>query len=175
MSSLNLNTITLSESDKLIGYENYPKWKLLMEAHGNPKGLGRYCKNRIVVPMEYWQEGDKVQDEHMTTAEENKGEEEEGKEKDDNTPLSTSSMLPKSSKPSKPIISPASEVKFTPLHSPTPLALKYELCESVALSSIIINVVDIYGSGIDPNQKSHITWKLLEEQYGQVNDHTRNT
>jgi hypothetical protein len=49
--------------------------------------------------------------------------------------------------------------------------LKYELHESVALSLILINVVNISGSGLNP---SHEAWKLLLDQYGKTSDRARN-
>jgi hypothetical protein len=60
--------------------------------------------------------------------------------------------------------------------SPTtkPSELEYELRENVALSSILINVVDISGSGLDPSGTSHEAWKLLLDQYGKVSDRARN-
>jgi hypothetical protein len=62
----------------------------------------------------------------------------------------------------------------TPFHSSSPLEAEYELRESVAISSIIINMMDIYGSGVDPSRKSHLAWALLEAQYGKANDRARN-
>jgi hypothetical protein len=62
----------------------------------------------------------------------------------------------------------------TPVHSTTPSELEYELRESVALSSILINVVDISGSGLDPSGTSHKAWTLLLDQYGKTSDRARN-
>ncbi len=62
----------------------------------------------------------------------------------------------------------------TPLHSTSPSELEYELRESVAMSSILINISDIYGSGINPNQKSYHAWKHLAELYGLASDRARN-
>ena len=42
----------------------------------------------------------------------------------------------------------------TPVHSTTPSELEYKLRENVALSLILINVVDISGSGLDPSGTS---------------------
>lgn len=62
----------------------------------------------------------------------------------------------------------------TPIHSTTPSELEYELRESVAMSSILINIVDIAGSGVNPDGKSHEAWKLLQKQYGAASDRARN-
>ena len=62
----------------------------------------------------------------------------------------------------------------TPVHSTKPSELEYELRESVALSSILINVVDISGSGLNPSGTSHEAWKLLLDQYGKTSDRARN-
>jgi hypothetical protein len=48
------------------------------------------------------------------------------------------------------------------------------LRESVAMSSILINLVDIAGTGIDTKGKSHEAWTLLKEQYGKPSERTRN-
>ncbi len=42
------------------------------------------------------------------------------------------------------------------------------------MSSILINISDIYGSGVNPNQKSHIAWKHLADLYGYASDRARN-
>src|SRR5271154_2343709 len=47
----------------------------------------------------------------------------------------------------------------TPVHSTNPSELEYELRENVALSSILINVVDISGFGLNPLGTSHEAWK----------------
>ena len=62
----------------------------------------------------------------------------------------------------------------TPVHLTKPSELEYELCESVALSSILINIVDISGSGLNPSGTSHEVWKLLLDQYGKTSDRARN-
>jgi hypothetical protein len=49
----------------------------------------------------------------------------------------------------------------TPIHSTIPSKLEYELHESVVLSLIQINVVDISGSKLNPSGTSHKAWKLL--------------
>ncbi|GLB45341.1 hypothetical protein LshimejAT787_2200040 [Lyophyllum shimeji] len=54
-----------------------------------------------------------------------------------------------------PIMTSAESTTPTPLHSETPLRLEYELHESVALSSILINVVDIAGAGLNHKGKSY--------------------
>src|SRR5271155_55858 len=61
----------------------------------------------------------------------------------------------------------------TPVHSTTPSELEYELRENVALSSILINIVDIAGSGINPLGTSNEAWKLLLDQYGKTSDRAR--
>jgi len=62
----------------------------------------------------------------------------------------------------------------TPLHSLTLTLLEYQLCKSITLSSILINLVDIPGTGINPKGKSHKAWALLKEQYGKPSERTRN-
>jgi hypothetical protein len=62
----------------------------------------------------------------------------------------------------------------TPLHSLTPTFLEYQLRESVALSSILINLIDIPGSGVNPMGTSHEAWTLLKDQYGKPSERTRN-
>jgi hypothetical protein len=62
----------------------------------------------------------------------------------------------------------------TPVHSTSPSQLEYELRENVALSSILINIVDIAGSGINPSGTSYEAWKLLLDQYGKTSDRARN-
>ncbi|KAF9553630.1 hypothetical protein CPC08DRAFT_713565 [Agrocybe pediades] len=141
-SSSSTNPITLAAEDKLKGYENYAHWKVLMEAHGKPKGLHKYWQNKIVVPADY-DESEEVELDEVEATEENATQE--------TTETSPTSKRPKLSHP-KPS---EDKEKTTPLHSTTPSLLEYELRESVALSSILINVVDIYGSGIDPNKRSH--------------------
>jgi hypothetical protein len=49
-SSNYLSPIALSNKDKLRGYENYAGWRILMEAHGMPKGFYGYWRNKITVP-----------------------------------------------------------------------------------------------------------------------------
>jgi len=130
-----------------------------MEVHGMLKGLHKYWCNKVTVPAE------------CTDAENSVDEDADGEE--DNEFL----------KPTKPVttttpITAASTTtprpNSTALHSTTPLELEYELCESVALSSIIINVSDLFGSGIDLGAKSHIVWALLHAQYGKMTDRARN-
>jgi hypothetical protein len=62
----------------------------------------------------------------------------------------------------------------TPLHSLSLTFLEYQLHESIALSSILINLVDISGTSIDPRGKYHEAWTLLKEQYGKLSKRTRN-
>ena len=125
-----------------------------MEAHGMPKGLHKYWRNKITVPAECVDSNDDA----------------EGEEDDE--------LLVE--KPKTPIItSPSSSTATprptsTPLHSAVPLELEYELREAVALSSIIINISDLFGSGVDPSAKSHVAWALLQSQYGRVSDRARN-
>jgi hypothetical protein len=69
---------------------------------------------------------------------------------------------------------PITPTQSTPLHSLTPLFLEYQLRESIALSSILINLIDIPGTGINPKGKSHEAWTLLKEQYGKPSERTRN-
>ena len=51
--SLTLSPISLADKDKLKGYENYNSWKILMEAHGKPKGLHKYWAGKISIPGGY--------------------------------------------------------------------------------------------------------------------------
>jgi hypothetical protein len=73
-----------------------------------------------------------------------------------------------------PIIPPSIPPTPTPLHSLSPTFLEYQLHESVALSSILINLIDIPGTGVNPRGKSHEAWVMLKEQYGKPSDRTRN-
>ncbi|KJA14533.1 hypothetical protein HYPSUDRAFT_208613 [Hypholoma sublateritium FD-334 SS-4] len=149
--SSTLSPITLADKDKLKGYENYASWKILMEAHGKPKGLHKYWGGKISIPGGY------------ESAYESAASEDEDKDN------------PKPEKPTAPKPTPSVKVLGpTPLHSTTPSELEYELRESVAMSSILINISDIYGSGINPNQKSHIAWKHLANLYGRASDRARN-
>ncbi|KAF9536173.1 hypothetical protein CPC08DRAFT_771695 [Agrocybe pediades] len=52
-SSSSTNPVTLAVEDRLKGYKNYAHWKVLMEAHGRPKGLHKYWQNKIIVPADY--------------------------------------------------------------------------------------------------------------------------
>jgi hypothetical protein len=62
----------------------------------------------------------------------------------------------------------------SPLHSLSPSSLEYMLRESVAMSSILINLVDIPGTGVNPRGKLHEAWALLKEQYGKPSKRTQN-
>ncbi len=62
----------------------------------------------------------------------------------------------------------------TPINSLSPNLLEYAQRESVALTSIIRNVKDIFGVGIDPNKPSHMAWDVLTIQYGTYSDLIRN-
>lgn len=62
----------------------------------------------------------------------------------------------------------------TPLSSLTPSYTEYVHREAVAMSSIILNLVDITGSGVDPKGKSFNAWAHLKIQYGSPTDRTRN-
>ncbi|KAF9550940.1 hypothetical protein CPC08DRAFT_647743, partial [Agrocybe pediades] len=155
-STSSTNPITLAAEDKLKGYENYAHWKVLMEAHGKPKGLHKYWQNKITVPAGYEDDEEEVEEPYLEAEEE---------------PEPQPQPKPKSSQARK---ASTQSDKATPLHSTTPNLLEYELRESVALLSILINVVDIYGSGIDPNKRSHQVWKALEAQYGRASDRARN-
>ena len=114
-----------------------------MEAHGMPKSLHKYWHNQITIPAEC-KETEELLDEDA-----------DGEDNDDflkefpkttkappTTSTSTSTTTPR--------------LVSTPLHSTIPLELEYELCEAVALSSIIINVSDLFGLGVDLNAKSHV-------------------
>ena len=126
-----------------------------MEVHGKPKGLHKYWENKITVPASY-----------ELGPDDNKDNKDKG-----NTP----SVDKPTTTPTATITTTATASnKPTPLHSTTPLALEYKLWESVVLLSVLINIIDMFGSGIDLSGKAHTTWKLLEAQYGRVSDHTRN-
>ena len=147
-----LSPIALADKDKLKGYENYTSWKILMEAHGKPKGLHKYWMNKIVVPGGYESANEGISSE----------------EDDETSKPKKPAATPKETPPPKTTAGP------TPLHSTTPSELEYELRESVAMSSILINISDIYGSGINPNQKSHHAWNHLAKLYGLASDRARN-
>jgi hypothetical protein len=57
-----------------------------------------------------------------------------------------------------------------PVHLTISSELEYELCKSVALSLIVINVVNISGAGLNPSGTSLEAWKLLLDQYGKTSD-----
>jgi hypothetical protein len=42
------------------------------------------------------------------------------------------------------------------------------------MSSILINLIDIPGTGVNPRGKSHEAWKLSLDQYGKPSERTRN-
>ena len=69
---------------------------------------------------------------------------------------------------------PAATDKPTPLHCITPTPLEYELRESVALSSALINIADLSESGINTSGKAHSAWKFLEDRDGRTSDRARN-
>ncbi len=58
----------------------------------------------------------------------------------------------------------------TPMNSTTPNQLKYIQCESVALASIIHNIKNIYGFGLNPLEPSHKAWAHLKAEYGAYSD-----
>jgi hypothetical protein len=62
----------------------------------------------------------------------------------------------------------------TPLHSLSPSSLEYMLRESITMSSILINLVDIPGTGVNPRGKLYKVWALLKEQYGKPSKRTQN-
>jgi hypothetical protein len=63
---------------------------------------------------------------------------------------------------------------LTPLHLLTPNFLEYQLHESITMSSILMNLIDISRTGVNLRGKSHETWKLLLDQYGKLSKRTRN-
>jgi hypothetical protein len=81
-------------------------------------------------------------------------------------PTTPSSMETPASSTQPPSVVP------TPLHSLSPSPLEYMLCESIAMSSILINLVDIPGTEINPRGKSYEAWALLKEQYGKPSERT---
>ncbi|KAE9384806.1 hypothetical protein BT96DRAFT_1007715 [Gymnopus androsaceus JB14] len=54
-----------------------------------------------------------------------------------------------------------------------PSTLEFELRESVALSSILGNIIDIDSAGIDNTWASNVVWTYLEKQYGQPSNRMR--
>lgn len=62
----------------------------------------------------------------------------------------------------------------TPINSLSPNLLEYAQCESVALASIIHNVKDVFGVGIDPHKPSHMAWDILKTQYSAYSDLVHN-
>jgi hypothetical protein len=152
-----LAPVILSDKDKLRGYENYGHWKMLMEAHGGPKGLHKYWHNKINIPdacANLEDAEDKEDDDFLKT------------DKPTATASTAAATTAKTTTAERPTA--------TPLHSSSPLKAKYELRESVAILLIIINMMDVYRSGVDPTQKSHLAWALLEAQYGKANNCARN-
>ena len=101
-----LSPITLADKDKLKGYENYASWKILMEAHGKPKGLHKYWTDKIIVPGGYETASEEVSSEEDDTA-------------------NTSKPKKPTTPPKEP--SPKTPGGPTPLHSTTPSELEYEL------------------------------------------------
>ncbi|KIM46873.1 hypothetical protein M413DRAFT_45259, partial [Hebeloma cylindrosporum] len=67
-----------------------------------------------------------------------------------------------------------SQPASTALNSSTPNELEYDLRESAACSSIIINITDLFGTGINPTAKSHVLWVLLKAQYRRVSERAKN-
>ncbi len=61
-----------------------------------------------------------------------------------------------------------------PINSLSLNLLDYTQCESVALTSIICNVKDMFGIRIDPTKPSHMAWDILKTQYGAYLDLVRN-
>ncbi len=62
----------------------------------------------------------------------------------------------------------------TGLSSLTPNEYEYAQRESSALSSIIRNVTDVFGFGLDTRGTSHAAWTRLKTQYGAHSDLVRN-
>ncbi|KAJ3807953.1 hypothetical protein F5876DRAFT_79216 [Lentinula aff. lateritia] len=79
--------------------------------------------------------------------------------------------------PTPPLPSPdpnaTSDPKPSHTHTLNPSELEYEARESAAHSSILSNVVDIDGSGIDLSKSSASIWKFLNDQYGKPSDRIR--
>lgn len=63
--------------------------------------------------------------------------------------------------------------KKSAINNLNPSNLKFEFHESIALSSILGNVIDIDGAGIKEEWSSNQVWKYLEKQYGQPSDRMR--
>jgi hypothetical protein len=162
--SSTLSLILLSENDKLHGYKNYAAWKTLMEVHGKPKGLHKYWENLVKIPAGY--ESDTDDDE--------KEKEDKSKETTPSGETPAASGTTSTKETSAAASTTAATDKPTPLHSVTPTPLEYELRESVALSSVLINIADLSGSGINTSGKAHSAWKFLEDQYGRTSDRARN-
>ncbi len=58
----------------------------------------------------------------------------------------------------------------TPINSLTPNLLEYAQRESIALASIVCNVKDIFGVGINLSKLSHEAWTILKTQYSTYSD-----
>ena len=95
---------------------------------------------------------------------------------DDNDPISTETPTGKTT-PVSPAATTTTQTPVpTPLLSTTPTLLEYKLHENVALSSVLINITDLFRSSIDASgaTKAHVAWKFLEDQYGRTSDRMRN-
>lgn len=125
----------------------------------NVKSLHKYWRNKITVPAE-------------CADVENSADEDANGEEDNEFIKPTKPVTTTPPITATPTTTP--QPNSTALHSTTLLKLEYELCESIALSSIIINISDLFGSDIDPSAKSHVAWVLLHNQYGKMTDHARN-
>jgi len=145
------------------GYEKYASWETYMITHRALCGLVNYWKDKVTIPNDPTQ----VNVPPASTV---------------SPPSSITISLPSptSTVPPASTISPPSSITIaspsstsTPLHSLTPNFLEYQLCESITMLSILINLIDIPGTRVNPRGKSHETWKQLD-QYGKPSERTRN-
>jgi len=123
-----------------------------MVTHGAPRGLVNYWEDKVAVPS------DPLVPAPVTTT----------------IPAPATSTTAAPAPTSSTVSATPTAPSPTPLHSLSPNFLEYQLRESVALSSILINLVDIPGTGVNPKGKSHEAWSLLKEQYGKPSERTRN-
>jgi len=141
---------SLPEDQHCKGHENFTSWEIYMLAHGAPCGLVNYWENKITIPP----------DPNSTP-------------QTSQSPTASSTTTATDADLTTPTTATLTTT-LTPLHSLTPTFLEYQLHESIALSLILINLVDIPGTGINPKGKSHEAWALLKEQYGKPGERTRN-
>ena len=151
---------SLPEDQRCKGHENFASWETYMLAHGAPRGLINYWENKIVIPSDPTATTTAAA---VTTTTATAGD----------TTATTSLADVTTTTPTTTTLTTTPST-HTALHSLSPTFLEYQLHESVALSSILINLIDIPGTGVNPRGKSHKAWSLLKEQYGKPSERTRN-